>query len=377
MLMKYFGIAAFGLVAVLAQVHAVAGRGCFAYTYGQTGELMFLLGQESNGLWNDFGGSANAGESALDTAVREFTEETRHVFGKIALRENVLAKPTRTNRAASIAYTLRVFDRTKICNLNRASDGAMVYSSCLIRVPFVSAHELGHAPILKGADMDMKAFTWVNAHDLLNNKSGLRLHERLAGLIRQNKRSIETIFGQSVQPLPASHTGAPRGAPRHANAAPARKVAARLCTGARGSARRPGTATTQQPARTPTRHPAHQPASRHAPMKNVPAAALAKLAPIAKKCATARRCAPVGHPQRGAHDQGPARRQANQPAARRAPMKNVPAAALAKLAPVAKKCVARRCAPVSRCQQRAAVDPRQKQSTPAKRATKGAGERRR
>ena len=44
-------------------------------------KLHFLLGKEHSNKWNDFGGSANKGESFLQTAIREFNEETNGFFG--------------------------------------------------------------------------------------------------------------------------------------------------------------------------------------------------------------------------------------------------------------------------------------------------------
>lgn len=44
-------------------------------------KLHFLLGKEHSNKWNDFGGSANKGESFLQTALREFNEETNGFFG--------------------------------------------------------------------------------------------------------------------------------------------------------------------------------------------------------------------------------------------------------------------------------------------------------
>lgn len=44
-------------------------------------KLHFLLGKEHSNKWNDFGGAANQGESFLQTALREFNEETNGFFG--------------------------------------------------------------------------------------------------------------------------------------------------------------------------------------------------------------------------------------------------------------------------------------------------------
>ncbi|MBI2774770.1 NUDIX domain-containing protein [Candidatus Dependentiae bacterium] len=58
--------------------------GILPFYYDSSGKAFFLMGQEPNGVWADFGGRYEQGENCLETASREFSEETRYVFGKFA-----------------------------------------------------------------------------------------------------------------------------------------------------------------------------------------------------------------------------------------------------------------------------------------------------
>jgi hypothetical protein len=74
-------------LALVLQAQAVQKRqkisaGILPYAYDTTGQPFFLLGQEPNGEWADFGGRADrADRNSKMTAIREFSEETRCVFG--------------------------------------------------------------------------------------------------------------------------------------------------------------------------------------------------------------------------------------------------------------------------------------------------------
>lgn len=54
--------------------------GVLPYAYDCKGTPFILLGQEPNGLWADFGGRYEKGETPFQTAVREWFEETRGAF---------------------------------------------------------------------------------------------------------------------------------------------------------------------------------------------------------------------------------------------------------------------------------------------------------
>ena len=59
------------------------------YYVDKAGQAYFLIGQEPNGVWADFGGRADATDrNPKETAIREFTEETRCVFGMYDYKQN-------------------------------------------------------------------------------------------------------------------------------------------------------------------------------------------------------------------------------------------------------------------------------------------------
>lgn len=70
--------------------------GILPYFYDCQGNAYFLLGKEHDGTWADFGGFAEKsdGDTRI-TAAREFSEETRLVFGKFAAG----VRPLETNDA--------------------------------------------------------------------------------------------------------------------------------------------------------------------------------------------------------------------------------------------------------------------------------------
>lgn len=62
----------------LTKIYAAPGAGGLPYCM-KDGEVLFLIGQDPEG-WSDFGGMAEKGETVLQTAAREFSEETKNVF---------------------------------------------------------------------------------------------------------------------------------------------------------------------------------------------------------------------------------------------------------------------------------------------------------
>lgn len=70
--------------------------GILPYCYDLQGNAYFLIGKEHDGTWADFGGFAEKSDAdTRTTAAREFSEETRLVFGKFAAG----SRPLETNDA--------------------------------------------------------------------------------------------------------------------------------------------------------------------------------------------------------------------------------------------------------------------------------------
>lgn len=125
-------------------VKAVAGGGGFPY-YVRQGKPMFLIGQDSQG-WSDFGGSAKQGENVLATAAREFSEETRDVFGN-------------GNRNASKTF----FDQH---NKGSLAHPQWKYFTHLIEVPqYIPATTFNTAK--SGPDTEKMNYEWIDADQFL------------------------------------------------------------------------------------------------------------------------------------------------------------------------------------------------------------------
>ena len=76
------------------------GAGILIYAKRPDGCIVFLLGKENkgtdtsrNGLYSDFGGHRDNNENPIDTAYREFKEETMNAIGKNELILKILEKP--------------------------------------------------------------------------------------------------------------------------------------------------------------------------------------------------------------------------------------------------------------------------------------------
>lgn len=50
------------------------------YSYSPSGDVIFLLGEEVNGYWGEFGGGVEKGETITECAAREFVEESMGFF---------------------------------------------------------------------------------------------------------------------------------------------------------------------------------------------------------------------------------------------------------------------------------------------------------
>lgn len=78
----------------------IKASGILIYSYNNNGELVFLLGKENKSLYSsdsnkycDFGGSRYKNESILETAIREFDEESMGVIMDINTLQIKLLDP--------------------------------------------------------------------------------------------------------------------------------------------------------------------------------------------------------------------------------------------------------------------------------------------
>ena len=180
------------------------GAGGLPYCYDRQGRLMFLIGQEPNGEWSDFGGSADQGDkTVLDTAAREFTEETRYVFGKKALGLKHLCNhaPEGRQKQASIKYLKNNVKMT----MSHPNGGYVMH---LVKVRYIHDWVFGKAKTVP--HYEKKDYAWVNAHLLLKAITGTprgstvclgnkQLRGCLVGVLRAHEQKIRQVFGKSVR----------------------------------------------------------------------------------------------------------------------------------------------------------------------------------
>ncbi len=209
-------LVASSLVLLSHVAHLLPDAGGLPFCYHNS-RLWFLIGREgfgsAQGQWTDFGGKADKpSEAPMTTAAREFTEETRYVFGK-------------NNYGHSIAWF-----QTHV-NLDIQSQWG--YHMFLVEVPFIDAGILRHGPAVP--HYEKIDYAWVDANDFLNfvalNNStqkalatynGMRIRNCCFQTIRRNLPQIRQMLAQYLQqhqPTTAA-AAAPHHAPAPAAAAP-------------------------------------------------------------------------------------------------------------------------------------------------------------
>lgn len=135
--------------------------GVLPYFFDKSGKAFFLIGREPNGFWADFGGRAEKDEETTITAAREFSEETRYVYGKHAqgVKNLESSKPTEKFLNASIDY------------INKRITGKLVhpkgyYVMYLAEVDFIPATVFDSA--LEVPHYEKTKYSWVSVQKLVN-----------------------------------------------------------------------------------------------------------------------------------------------------------------------------------------------------------------
>ncbi|MBI2774771.1 NUDIX domain-containing protein [Candidatus Dependentiae bacterium] len=128
--------------------------GILPYYYDENGKAYFLLGKEPNGVWADFGGKHEQGEYSSETAAREFSEETRYVFGKYAGKINLLEKAEKSQLKDSVNYI-----KGRITA--KLEHPKKYYIMYLAQVDFIPAEMFTDAP--KVPHYEKKDYEWVPA----------------------------------------------------------------------------------------------------------------------------------------------------------------------------------------------------------------------
>ena len=138
-----------------------SAAGVLPYFYEKSGKAFFLLGQESNNFWADFGGKTEKNEQVLDTAIREFSEETRYVYGKYANQVKELAKnkPTKKFLTASMNYI-----KKRITGKLTHPKG--YYVMYMAEVDFIPAGVFKRAKTVP--HYEKRNYAWVSVNKFLN-----------------------------------------------------------------------------------------------------------------------------------------------------------------------------------------------------------------
>lgn len=141
--------------------HDKIAAGILPYAYDQNGVVSFLIGQEQNGEWSDFGGSAEPGDlSSKMTAIREFSEETRCVFGRYAKPYVSARRYIKTSTCMKLSNR---YIATRIGKLLMHPRG--YYALYLANVSYISASVFNGAP--KIAHYEKRQYEWVPAHKFI------------------------------------------------------------------------------------------------------------------------------------------------------------------------------------------------------------------
>lgn len=149
--------------------------GILPYFYDQSGNAYFLIGRNQSGDWSDFGGAWSLEDhDSMVTATREFSLDTRFLFGKLALNRRPLEQTV-------CKKDFELLQKTGIDYIIPRITGAFVhpkgyYILYLAEVDFIPADSFESTttiPSYKKTD-----FAWVASNDLLNsmNKAKNRWH---------------------------------------------------------------------------------------------------------------------------------------------------------------------------------------------------------
>lgn len=115
-------------------------------------KIYFLLGKEESGLYSDFGGLKNTGESDFENAVREFNEETMDIFKDI--------KPTKITKFTNNNYNCYL---TKLDNSYQ--DRITAYNNFRQKISNYKA---------KNGLLEKQHIQWFKPNQIINNKSQMR-----------------------------------------------------------------------------------------------------------------------------------------------------------------------------------------------------------
>ena len=178
----------FVLLLVLTGQSCVAknkpSAGILPYYTDKSGQAYFLLGQEPNGVWADFGGRADREDrDPKETAIREFTEETRCVFGMYDYKQNRKLRKKILHYPECIRASHRFIKPRMTQGLRHPRGYYIMY---LARVEFIPGEVFNRAS--KIPNYEKKQYVWVNADAFINS------------VVSSNDRHNTYFEGKKIRP---------------------------------------------------------------------------------------------------------------------------------------------------------------------------------
>jgi len=155
------------LLILTGQYVVAKGRpaaGILPYSIDKAGQVYFLIGQEPNGLWADFGGRADATDrDPKETALRECAEETRCVFGMYDYKQNRKLRKRILHYPECLRASHRYLKPRMMQGLRHPRGYYVMY---LARVEFIEAEVFNRAA--KIPHYEKKQYAWVPADAFIN-----------------------------------------------------------------------------------------------------------------------------------------------------------------------------------------------------------------
>jgi 8-oxo-dGTP pyrophosphatase MutT (NUDIX family) len=158
------------------RVHCSAG--ILPYAVDHAGNRFFLVGCEQGKLtqtganvWTDFGGQRDDDEGPVETAAREFSEETRGVLGWLLTICSIsdyarIAHAKRTERSMEfIKDQLSVSNPIISVTTNNNKKTHTIYHEYLVEIDYISPSDILKLPFEYG--VEKTDYRWVSATDLV------------------------------------------------------------------------------------------------------------------------------------------------------------------------------------------------------------------
>lgn len=177
-----------------------SSAGILPYYIDASGTAQVLIGKERNGMWSDFGGKAEESDSTIqETAVREFGEETRYVFGyhfhkERLAKKGILATKIRLNKEYITPRLGKSFDHPN-----------KQYRMYLAHVDYIPAQVFKRA--YKVPDYDKQEYAWVPLEALIDacqradsrtraTLDGKKIRHHFGSLIKQYSAALRNAAVQ-------------------------------------------------------------------------------------------------------------------------------------------------------------------------------------